>query len=266
MSKRLNNKLAALKVENRAGFIPFIMAGDPSPAATLDILKELPSHGADIIELGVPFSDPMADGPTIQSAAIRALEAGTKLNDIFDMVRSFRQEDDTTPIILMGYFNPVFHRGVEQFMQDASAAGVDGLIIVDLPAEELSEALPAASKHGIDIIRLIAPTSLEDRLDTLCHDASGFVYYIAVKGITGDKSADYGALTGEVVAIRNHTDLPVAIGFGIKSADDVRTVAQISDLVVVGSAIVKEMEQADNTLKERVLSRCAALTDGTLRK
>ncbi len=266
MSARLKAKLASLKSENRAGFVPFIMAGDPDITTSAAILAELPQHGADIIEIGVPFSDPMADGPTIQAAAIRALAAGTKIAQIFDMVREFRTRNTDTPIILMGYYNPILHRGVENFMQQAASAGVDALIIVDLPTEELSAILPSTQQHGIDIICLVAPTSLQDRLPLITAHATGFLYYITIKGITGTASADYTALEQDIAIIRKQSALPIAVGFGIKSPADVATVSCFADLVVVGSAIVSivasHAQGERDMLVQEVLSHCEALASG----
>lgn len=262
MSARLMQRLADLKAQKRAGFVPFVMAGDPSVELTAEILKALPEHGADIIELGMPFSDPMADGPTIQAAAIRALDAHTHMDDVLNLVRQFRKHDDRTPIVLMGYYNPIFHRTVDRFMLEASTSGVDALIIVDLPIEEQEEVLDHANANQIAMIQLIAPTSLATRLPRLAAKAKAFVYYIAVKGITGDKSADYDALSGDISAIRAHCDLPIAVGFGIKTPHDVARVSQNADLVVVGSAIVAECEGDPISCVERVLERCKTLADG----
>lgn len=270
MSARLQARLAALKAENRAGFVPFIMAGDPDISTSAAILADLPKHGADIIEIGMPFSDPMADGPTIQAAAIRALESGTKMAQVLDMVAHFRKQDTTTPIILMGYYNPLLHRGVDRFMQDAAQAGADGVIIVDVPTEEMDALQPAARAHGLAVIRLIAPTSLESRLPHITADAEGFVYYIAIKGITGTASADYRTLEADIAAIRSATTLPVAVGFGIKSPADVTTVSRFADLVVVGSAIVSVVSahagDDRDMLVSEVLSHCEALASGIERR
>jgi len=262
MSPRLKKRLDALKAQGRAGFVPFVMAGDPSVEAAADILRALPAHGADIIELGVPFSDPMADGPVIQAAAIRALEAGCRIDTVFKLVRDFRATDADTPIVLMGYFNPIFSRGVERFMREAHEAGADALIIVDLPTEELTEAQPQATAHQLDVIRLIAPTSLDTRLSLLANGASGFLYYIAVKGVTGDKSADYGALAGDVARIRAASALPIAVGFGIKTAEDVKKVAESADLVVVGSRIVSAIAESPTHPVQAVLEQCKILSGG----
>lgn len=259
MSERLSKRLTALKAEGRTGFVPFIMAGDPSLEITSKMLRELPAHGADIIELGMPFSDPMADGPTIQAAAIRALNAGTRLSDVLELVAGFRNTNNDTPIILMGYANPVYHYGVAKFMADAAIAGVDGLIIVDVPAEEMALLKDDATAHGIDIIRLIAPTSLAARLPLITQDATGFLYYIAVKGITGSGSADMQTLRHELDVVRAQSNLPVAVGFGINTKEDVAAMAKLADLVVVGSAIVKTIEGADDAAAA-VLARCRELS------
>ena len=261
MSARLNDRLTELKTQKRSGFVPFIMAGDPDMDISLSILKQLPAHGADIIELGMPFSDPVADGPTIQAAGLRALEGGMTLRKMLDMVARFRESDRETPLILMGYYNPVFHWGVDAFMQAAAKAGADGLIIVDVPPEESGPMMAAASTHGLALIRLIAPTSMEGRLPVITAGATGFVYYIAVKGITGTASADNASLAPALAAIRAHTTLPVAVGFGIRTADDVKATAQHADLVVVGSAIVKTMEtESPATMVLAVLAQCKTLS------
>ncbi|MCI5049474.1 MAG: tryptophan synthase subunit alpha [Rickettsiales bacterium] len=262
MNVRLAKRLAHLEEAGRSGFVPFIMAGDPDVKATESILTQLPRHGADIIELGMPFSDPMADGPTIQAAAQRALKNEFKTDQLFQLIKDFRETDNDTPIILMGYFNTVFKRGVERFMQDASTAGADGLIIVDIPIEERAEIQEAAAEFDIDIITLIAPTSLESRLEKMADYAEGFVYYIAVKGITGDKSADMGELANDIETLRKHIATPIAVGFGIKSREDVADVAKCADLVVVGSRIVQEMETNDDSMEERVLNTCKELSSG----
>ena len=253
MSVRLRTRLSALKAEGRAGFVPFIMAGDPSAAKTAEILQQLPKHGADVIELGMPFSDPTADGPTIQAAGLRALKAGYKLENLFTLVENFRAQDAETPIILMGYANPVFHYGVDAFMKRAAQAGADGFILVDIPAEERAPYMAAAKANDLSLIPLIAPTSLQDRLALNCDGADGFVYYISIKGITGTASADMGQLAEDIGKIRAKSDLPVAAGFGINTAQDVAGVSQLADLVVVGSAIVK----ADD-----VLAKCRELAAG----
>lgn len=238
MTSRIEQKFIELKAQNRAALIPFIMGYDPDLAASSAILAALPSAGADMIEVGMPFSDPMADGAIIQAAGIRALAAGANVTGIIAMVAEFRKNDEKTPIILMGYFNPVYRYGVEKFCIDAVKAGVDGIILVDLPPEEEEEIRPFLTKTGLNLIRLIAPTSDENRLPLLAKSASGFVYYISVAGITGAKSANTSELGEKLSHIRNYTNLPIAVGFGIKTGEQVREVAKFADAVVVGSALV----------------------------
>jgi len=238
---RIDQRTQALKQSNRAGLVTYIMACDPDFETSLATLKGLPAAGADIIELGMPFSDPMADGPTIQEAGQRALKAGGSVKRTLEMVREFRKEDDSTPIILMGYYNPVDHYGVQAFCADAKTAGVDGLIIVDLPPEEEEELTPHLD--GLDFIRLIAPTST-GRLGKLLEKASGFVYYISIAGITGTASASLESVEEAVQQIKATRDLPVAVGFGIDSPEKVQQFGEKADLVVVGSAIIKAMHAA----------------------
>ena len=218
------------------------MGGDPDAATCAELLRQLPAHGADIIELGMPFSDPMADGPAIQAAGLRALQNGVTLPTILQLVRDFRRDNDHTPIILMGYANPIYHYGSERFMKDAGKAGVDGLIIVDAPLEEMAEFEQPARAAGLDMIRLIAPTSLNARLVDIAHEASGFLYYISMKGITGSRAIDTATLRNAINTIREHSRLPIGVGFGISTAQDVKAVAGIADLVVVGSAVVRVVE------------------------
>lgn len=236
--RRINECFAALKAQGRKGLVTFIMGGDPGVEESLALLKKLPQAGADIIEIGIPFSDPMADGPVIQAAGQRALAAKTKLRDILRITQSFRQENNTTPIVLMGYYNPVYRYGPETFCKDAAKAGVDGLILVDLPPEEEAELRPFAEAAGVAFIRLLAPTSLENRLPKLLRETQGFVYYISVAGVTGAKSADLNALPEQISQIRKHTHLPVAVGFGIKTPEQAKDTARHADAVVVGSALV----------------------------
>ncbi len=240
---RLKARFDALKADNRAAFVTYIQAGDPNRDVSAAILAGLPSVGADIIELGMPFTDPAADGPAIDKAAQRALAAGASTKQTFEMVREFRRADEATPIVLMGYFNPVFHYGIDAFCKDAAVAGVDGLIIVDLPPEEDAELLAPAIANNIDVIRLATPTSDDDRLTTIVKDASGFVYYVAVAGVTGGKSATADDIGDAVARIKRHTDLPVAVGFGIKTPEQAADVAARADAAVVGSAIVSLIEQ-----------------------
>lgn len=234
---------ARCKSENRAAFIPFIMGGDPSLEKTAALLDALPAAGADIIELGIPFSDPMADGPTIAAAGLRALKAGMTLEKMLILAKGFRAEH-TTPLVLMGYLNPIYVYGYQAFARDAAAAGVDGIIIVDLPPEEASELEPILTQHGIALVRLIAPTSIAHRLPLLTAGASGYLYYVAIAGITGAGSATASSVRENIAAIRAATTLPVCVGFGIKTPADVATMtATGTDGVVVGSSIVKYIEE-----------------------
>ncbi len=240
---RLQTQFDALRAENRAAFVTFVTANDPDFDTSLEILKGLPSAGADIIELGMPFTDPSADGPAIDKAAQRAIKAGASMVRTLDMVRAFRIDNTTTPIVLMGYFNPIFTYGIDRFCVDAAAAGVDGLIIVDLPPEEDAELLEPANKNGIDVIRLATPTSDDERLPVILNGASGFVYYVAVAGVTGGKSATADDIGNAVARIKRHTDLPVAVGFGIRTPEQAADIAARADGAVVGSAIVSLIEQ-----------------------
>ncbi|HLN22369.1 MAG TPA: tryptophan synthase subunit alpha [Patescibacteria group bacterium] len=238
---RIPARFAKLKAEGRAGLVTFITAGDPDLATSQQVLDGLPEAGADLIELGMPFTDPMADGPAIQLASLRALKAGASLATTLEMVRRFRVKDAETPIILMGYYNPIHAHGVDSFCHEAAEAGVDGLIIVDLPPEEAEELAGPARAKGIDFIFLTAPTTDDARLPVVLASASGFVYYVSITGITGTASAS-GAAIGEAMArLRRHTDLPVAVGFGIKTAAAAAEVAALADAVVVGSAIVQKL-------------------------
>ncbi len=240
---RIANAFASCASANRAAFIPFIMGGDPSLEDCAKLLGALPEAGADIIELGIPFSDPMADGPVIQAAGLRALNAGTTLKSLLDMVRTFRKTH-STPIVLMGYVNPIYIYGYEDFARDAAAAGVDGLIIVDVPPEEAAEIEPLLTKSGVAFVRLIAPTSVPARLPLLSQGASGYLYYISITGITGAASASAAEVETNLAAVRKATNLPVCVGFGVKTAEDVKGFANIADGVVVGSAIVRFIEES----------------------
>ena len=249
------------KLNNKAAFIPFIMAGDPDLKTTAEILNALPDAGADIIEIGIPFSDPMADGPIIQEAGLRALQHNTNIDDIFKIVRNFREKNQGTPIILMGYYNPIYRYGAERFSKSAAENGIDGCIIVDLPPEEEDEFIPIAQENGLSLIKLITPTTDEARLEKILKNASGFLYYVAVAGITGDKSAAIEDVGTAVQNIKNHTDLPVAVGFGIKTPEDVKNMSLHADAVVVGSALVKEIAQSDTpviAVKEAVSKLASA--------
>ncbi|MBL4803687.1 MAG: tryptophan synthase subunit alpha [Alphaproteobacteria bacterium] len=234
---------------DRPALITFIMAGDPDAKVSLDVLKSLPDAGADIIELGMPFTDPMADGPVIQLAGGRALTAGANMNQTLQMVRDFREENDTTPIVLMGYYNPVMQYGAVKFVDDAAEAGVDGLIIVDLPPEEADETLKAAKTKDIDIIRLITPTTTNERLGKIIDGASGFLYYVSITGVTGAASADLNAIKPHIEEIKGQTDIPVAIGFGIKTPEDAKNMGELADAVVVGSSIVNTIAESQDISK-----------------
>ncbi|MEM9706812.1 MAG: tryptophan synthase subunit alpha [Pseudomonadota bacterium] len=240
-SKRIAEKFAALKKENRAAFIPFIMAGDPNAETSLEIAKGLPAAGADLIELGVCFTDPMADGPSIEAAGLRALKAGQTLAKTIGLARAFRSHDADTPLILMGYYNPFRRYGLEAFAQDAASAGVDGVIIVDLPPEEDAKMREALDTSGIDFVRLATPTTDDDRLARVVDGASGFVYYVSVAGVTGAKSGDASDVAAAVGRVREASGLPVAVGFGVKTTQRAAEIAQIADGVVVGSAIVEKI-------------------------
>lgn len=239
MNARIDRRFAALRAANTAGLITFVMSGDPDHDTSLEIIRALHGAGADLIEIGMPFTDPMADGPAIQQAALRALGAGQTMRKTLDLVRAFRAGDADTPVILMGYFNPLYIYGVESFVRDASAAGVDGLIIVDLPLEEEDELRPAAQAAGIDVIRLITPTTDTDRLRHLLVDSGGFVYYVSVTGVTGTRSAGDDEVAAAVSRVQAETDLPVAVGFGIRTPDRAAAVARQADAAVVGTAIVQ---------------------------
>jgi tryptophan synthase alpha chain len=238
MTTRIDTCFAELERQGRAAFITFLMAGDPDPATSLAIIKALPKAGADIIEIGMPFTDPMADGPAIQAAGLRALHAGMTLKKTLAMVRAFRDGDAATPLVLMGYYNPIYIYGVSRFLADAKSAGVDGLIIVDLPPEEDSELCLPAMQAGLNFIRLATPTTDDKRLPAVLANTSGFVYYVSITGITGSASADSGAVGEAVARIKRHTKLPVCVGFGIRTAQAARAIAGKADGAVVGTALV----------------------------
>lgn len=238
MTTRIDTRFADLKKEGRAAFVTFVMCGDPDLATSLEIIKALPKAGADIIEIGMPFTDPMADGPAIQAAGLRALKAGTTLKKTLQVVRDFRAGDNATPIVLMGYYNPIYIYGVDKFLVDAKAAGVDGLIIVDLPPEEDTELCIPALKAGLNFIRLATPTTDDKRLPAVLANTSGFVYYVSITGITGSASADTAQVSAAVARIKRHTQLPVCVGFGIRTPDAARGIAQAANGAVVGSALI----------------------------
>ena len=238
MTTRIDTRFAELKKEGRAAFVTFVMCGDPDLATSLEIIKALPKAGADIIELGMPFTDPMADGPAIQAAGLRALKAGTTLKKTLGVVRDFRKDDATTPIVLMGYYNPIYIYGVDKFLSDAKSAGVDGLIIVDLPPEEDTELCIPAMKAGLNFIRLATPTTDDKRLPAVLANTSGFVYYVSITGITGSASADTAQVSAAVARIKRHTQLPVCVGFGIRTPEAAAGIAQAANGAVVGSALI----------------------------
>jgi tryptophan synthase alpha chain len=269
MTTRIDQRFAALKAEGRAALVTFTMAGDPDYDAALAIAKALPKAGADVIELGMPFTDPMADGPAIQAAGVRALHAGQTTKKTLAMVREFRKSDDATPIVLMGYYNPIYIYGVDRFLADAKTAGVDGLIVVDLPPEEDDELCLPALKTGLNFIRLATPTTDDKRLPAVLNNTSGFVYYVSITGITGTAAPDAGKVNDAVARIKRHTKLPVAVGFGVKTAQQARAIASGADGVVVGSALVEALRASlDSKGKARagtvkaVTSLVSVLADG----
>jgi tryptophan synthase alpha chain len=268
-SGRIEARFAKLAGENRAAFIPFIMAADPDLETSFEILQGLPAAGADLIELGVMYSDPMADGPAIQAAGLRAKAGGARLDRTLDMVRRFRRGDNETPIILMGYYNPIYIYGVDRFLTDARDAGVDGLIVVDLPPEEDTELCLPSLAAGMHFIRLATPTTDDARLPAVIANTSGFVYYVAIAGITGTKSADAAEIQASVERLKRYTDLPIAVGFGIRTPDQAGAVAQIADAAVIGSAIVQMVGdnldadgKAKPELVTNVLGLSQSLADG----
>ncbi len=238
---RIDDTFARLKSQDRKAFVAYIMAGDPDVATSLAVMQGLPGAGVDIIELGLPFTDPMADGPTVQLAGQRALEAGMTVDKTLQMVRDFRAGDTTTPIVLMGYYNPIYSRGVERFLTEAKAVGIDGLIVVDLPPEEDAELCLPAQAAGLNFIRLATPTTDNKRLPKVLQNTSGFVYYVSITGITGAAAASAGDVAPEVARIKSQTDLPVIVGFGINSPEAAQAIASVADGCVVGSAIVKKI-------------------------
>ncbi len=244
MTTRIDARFAELAKQGRSAFVTFLMAGDPDPKTALDIIKALPKAGADIIEIGMPFTDPMADGPSIQAAGLRALKAGMTLKKTLEMVRGFRTDDNTTPLVLMGYYNPIYIYGVDKFLADAKTAGVDGLIIVDLPPEEDTELCLPAMKAGLNFIRLATPTTDDKRLPAVLANTSGFVYYVSITGITGSASANSTAVGEAVARIKRHTKLPVCVGFGIRTPDAARAIAENANGAVVGTALVDALRDS----------------------
>jgi tryptophan synthase alpha chain len=261
---RLQTRFAELKQQNRAALVTFLTAGDPDYATGLQILKGLPEAGVDVIELGMPFTDPMADGPAIQLANIRALGNGQNLAKTLQMVREFREGNQTTPVVLMGYFNPIHHYGVSRFVADAKESGVDGLIVVDLPPEHNADLCDPAQAAGIDFIRLTTPTTDDARLPVVLENSSGFVYYVSVAGVTGAGSASMDQVDEAVTRLRRHTDLPVCIGFGIRTPEHAADVAKRAEGVVVGSALVDRIAKAESREQaiNDVLALCREIADG----
>ncbi len=244
MSARIDARFAALAREGRAGLVTFVTAGDPDYATSLAILNALPKAGADVIEMGMPFTDPMADGPAIQASGLRALKGGQTLKKTLEMIRTFRKTETETPIVLMGYYNPIYVYGVDRFLGDAKTAGVDGLIVVDLPPEEDEELCLPALKAGIAFIRLATPTTDDKRLPAVLKNTSGFVYYVSITGITGSAIPDKSRVVAAVARIKRHTKLPIAVGFGVRTAEDAQRIAERADAVVVGSALVEALRQS----------------------
>jgi tryptophan synthase alpha chain len=262
MTTRIDVCFEKLKREGRSAFVTFLMAGDPDPETSLQIIKSLPKAGANIIEIGMPFTDPMADGPSIQAAGLRALNAGMTLKKTLELVRGFRKDDDATPLVLMGYYNPIYIYGVDKFLADAKTAGVDGLIIVDLPPEEDTELCVPALRAGLNFIRLATPTTDDKRLPAVLANTSGFVYYVSITGITGAAAADSRAVGEAVARIKRHTNLPVCVGFGIRTPQAARGIAEHADGAVVGTALVDALRgslDADGRATAKTVTAVAEL-------
>jgi tryptophan synthase alpha chain len=257
---RIDNRFADLKRQGRAALVTFLTAGDPDADTSLAILQALPDAGADVIEVGMPFTDPMADGPAIQASSQRALRAGQDMKKTLAMIRTFRREDDKTPIVLMGYYNPIYIYGVDRFLADAKSAGIDGLIVVDLPPEEDVELCLPALKAGLNFIRLATPTTDDKRLPAVLANTSGFVYYVSVTGITGMATPDPRVVAAAVTRIKRHTKLPVAVGFGVKTAEQARAIAQAADGVVVGSALIDVLKSTFDANGKAQASSVGAVT------
>ena len=261
MTTRIDRRFAALAEEGRAALVTFLMGGDPDPETSLAILRALPRAGADVIEIGMPFTDPMADGPSIQAAGLRALKAGMTLKRVLALVSAFREQDDATPLILMGYYNPVYVYGVDRFLSDAKSAGVDGLIIVDLPPEEDAELCLPALAAGLNFIRLATPTTDDRRLPVVLANTSGFVYYVSITGITGAATPDPSRVGAAVARIKRHTDLPVAVGFGVKNAATAEAIAKQADGVVVGTALVDALKRSLDIKDRATAATVSAVAD-----
>lgn len=269
MTQRIEARFEKCRAEGRAALVTYVMAGDPDPETSLEILKSLPKAGADIVEFGLPFTDPMADGPAIQAAGLRALKVGQDTIKTLDLIRRFRAEDKDTPVILMGYFNPIFVYGVDRFLADAKEAGVDGLIVVDLPPEEDDELCLPALKAGLAFIRLATPTTDDARLPAVLANTAGFVYYVSITGITGAATPDFGKVASAVERIKQHTPLPVVVGFGVKSGAHAAAVAKGADGVVVGSALIDvlkgtldDQDRATSRTVEAVTTLVRELSEG----
>lgn len=265
MSSRIPARFAKNAADGRASLVTFVTAGDPDPATSLALVKALPGAGADVIELGMPFSDPMADGPAIQWSSMRALKAGMSLKGTLALVTEFRKDNAETPIVLMGYYNPIYIYGVEKFLLDAVKAGVDGLIVVDLPPEEDAELCLPAMKAGLNFIRLATPTTDDKRLPKVLGNTSGFVYYVSINGITGTATPDFGQVSSAVARIKRHTKLPVAVGFGVKAPEHAAAIAKGADGVVVGSALVEAIRtslDADGKATEKTVSAVTSIVSG----
>jgi tryptophan synthase alpha chain len=263
VTTRIDARFAQLAQEGRSAFVTFLMAGDPDPETSLEVIKALPKAGADVIEIGMPFTDPMADGPSIQAAGLRALKAGMTLKKTLELVRAFRKDDNATPMVLMGYYNPIYIYGVDKFLADAKTAGVDGLIIVDLPPEEDTELCVPALKAGLNFIRLATPTTDDKRLPAVLANTSGFVYYVSITGITGSAAADSKAVGDAVARIKRHTDLPVCVGFGIRTPEAARAIAERANGAVVGSALVDALRgslDAEGRATAKTVNAVAELT------
>ncbi len=258
---RIDTRFAELKRQGRSAFVTYLMAGDPDPETSLAMIKALPKAGADAIELGIPFTDPMADGPSIQAAGLRALKAGMSLKKSLELVRAFRKDDDATPLVLMGYYNPIYVYGVDKFLADAKSAGVDGLIIVDLPPEEDIELCVPALKAGLNFIRLATPTTDDKRLPAVLANTSGFVYYVSITGITGAAAADSNAVSAAVARIKRHTQLPVCVGFGIRTAETARAIAEKADGAVVGTALVDALRNSLDSAGRATANTVKAVAD-----
>jgi tryptophan synthase alpha chain len=258
---RIDTRFAETAREGRAALVTFVMGGDPDPETSLALLKALPAAGADLIELGMPFTDPMADGPAIQAAGLRALGAKTTLTKVLALVSDFRKSDTATPLILMGYYNPIYVYGVPRFLEDAKAAGVDGLIVVDLPPEEDSELCLPALDAGLDFIRLATPTTDDARLPAVLAHTASFVYYVSITGITGAATPDYGKVGAAVARLKQHTSLPVAVGFGVKNAESAAAIAKVADGVVVGSALVDALRKSLDGEGRATSASVTAVTD-----